>query len=307
MHIATTAALKEVSVRSNSSTMSLRVHSSPFDEDPYDTFLECNCLGVANLMNGNLPVAYRHLSAAFSIARQEVVALGQEESPLSTTASDETSTHVAPQRPAAPHAPLAPWPLLSRDEVVRTLSLTMTFDLRTDGIMISPDVLVRRGDGLSFGRDDWTLASAFAVYNIGVVYLIAGAQVSTEAHFNKARMMFESCIGLLLSSFRSDRQALNRESPTALRRLCPTGNPIVDVLSLFVLAKTSQAYHFLSRYDGARAYAGHLGAFVRLLRGDGGTYVSGDDAINRLVESHCDRLACELSSILDLESLAPAA
>jgi hypothetical protein len=280
--------------------------SIPSLVDPYDTFLECNSLGVVNLMKGNLPEAYRHLCTAFDIARQEQTAVEQEQGSPAASA-DGTSNNVTVEPASQGPLGLAPWPLLSQEELVRTLSLTKTFDLRMDGLTISADALVRRGDrrGL-LGRDDWILASAFVVYNLGVVYLIGGTQGSNEAHHDKARMMFESSLGLILCSCRHDRQVLNRESSAAMKRLCATGNPIVDVLSLMVLAKTSQAYHFLSRFDGARAYARHLGDYMRLLREDGRTY-SGDDLINGLIQSHCERLASELSSILKLETLSPAA
>jgi hypothetical protein len=276
--------------------------------DHYDTFLECNSLGVANLTNGNLPHAYRQLCKAFDIAKHAQTVAEQAESSSSAFRADDETSNIAPLQPPAAdgtHQQVA-WPLLSREEVIPTLSLTKSFDLRTDGLMISADALARNQcDGGSIGRDEWTLASAFVVYNLGILYSIGATQGSNEAHHEKARMMFESSIGLIRCAFRRERQALNRESKVAIRRLCPTGNPLVDVLSLMVLAKTSQAYHFLSRFDGACAYAAQLSDFTSLLRQD--LQYSGDEVVNELVETHCERLAYELSSLLKLQALAPAA
>jgi hypothetical protein len=118
-------------------------------------------------------------------------------------------------------------------------------------------------------------------------------------------MMFESSLGLILCACCHDRRTVSPPDSSTKRRLRPTGNPLVDVLSLMGLAKTSQAYHFLSRFDGARAYADQLGGFIQMLR-EGSVY-SGDEDINGLVETHCDRLAYGLSSLLKLQALAPAA
>jgi hypothetical protein len=126
-------------------------------------------------MNGNLPEAYKHLCKAFEIAKQEHTTVDQRDaSSIADTGADAIFN--VPLQPAAANGHILKWPRLSKEEVVTTLSLTKSFDLRTDGVMMSADALARRNDGGSIGRDDWTLASAFVVFNIGIIYAIGGTQ-----------------------------------------------------------------------------------------------------------------------------------